>query len=241
MNPNLAVSLDRADELLEELLAEYDRSLQSKAVSPRAVQLTHEVCERLRSVLDRVARRYWDLHIAPHLSEDDRKAANVYFPIAPDQNGLDSILGRWRWKADRQQHQGVYDFLLKSQPFSGMANAWLSMLSDLAVKGKHIDLVPQKRTETRRITVSRPGMSVSWDPDAVRFGSGPGVSIHIAGARIDPVSQRIEPTPGVEERIETWVSFNIEGHNVNAAGFCKEACQKTRQIVTEMTKQFGLS
>ena len=39
------------------------------------MQLTHEVRERLRSVLDRVTRRYWEQHVAPSLSEDDRQAA----------------------------------------------------------------------------------------------------------------------------------------------------------------------
>ena len=56
MNANIAASLDRSDELLKELLAEYDRSLKDKAVSARALQLTHEICERLRSTLDRIAR-----------------------------------------------------------------------------------------------------------------------------------------------------------------------------------------
>jgi hypothetical protein len=33
----------------------------------------------------------------------------------------------------------------------------------------------------------------------------------------------------------------IEGHNVNAADFCKEACRETRHIVQKMTDKFGLS
>lgn len=56
MHSNIKASLDRADELLKELLAEYNKSLHNKDVSARATQLTHEVCERLRSVLDRLAR-----------------------------------------------------------------------------------------------------------------------------------------------------------------------------------------
>ncbi len=236
MNQNLALSLDRADELLKELLAEYDASLQAKVVNPKAVHLTHEVCERLRSVLDRVARRYWDLHIAPNLSDDDKRAAGVYFPIAPDQNGLDSILGRWRWKTVRAQHQAIYDYFLKYQPFQHPANKWLVILNDLAVQGKHIDLVPQRRLEEHRVTVTGHGASVNWGP-GVTFGGG----VSVMGAPIDPATQRIMPTPGVTERVERWVSFVIEGHGVNAAGFCNEACAKTRRIVTEMTDQFGLS
>jgi hypothetical protein len=154
MHPDLAISLDRADELLKALLAEYDRSLHDKKVGTRAVQLTHEVFERLRGVLDRVARLYWEQKVAPQLSEDDRDAAAVYFPIAPDQHSLDSILGGWRWKSVRDQHQPVYEFLRSLQPFISKSNEWLATLNDLTVEGKHLDLVPQKRTEQRVTTAT---------------------------------------------------------------------------------------
>jgi hypothetical protein len=79
MHPDLVISLDRADELVKELLAEYDRSLHDKKVGTRAIQLTHEVFERLRGVLDRVARLYWEQKVAPQLSQDDRDAAACTF------------------------------------------------------------------------------------------------------------------------------------------------------------------
>jgi hypothetical protein len=241
MHSNIKASLDRADELLKELLAEYNKSLHNKDVSARATQLTHEVCERLRSVLDRLARHYWEKKVSPELLEDDRKAATVYFPIAEDQNSFDSILGRWRWKTVREKHQDIYDFLLAHQPFVSKSKNWLRILNELAVQGKHIDLVPQTKTEERRITVERGGVKASWNPAAVRFGGGPGVSISIAEAPIDPRTQRIVPTPGVTERLETWVNFSIQGYGVNAAGFCTEACREVRRIATEMSDKFELS
>lgn len=237
MHQNLKVSLDRADELFVELSAEYDRSLDAKKVSPRAEQLTHEVCERLRSVLDRLARRYWDTHIAPQLPPEDVDAATVYFPIVNDRNALDSILGRWRWKSVRQQHQEIYDYLLAQQPFSNEGNKWLTILNDLAVQGKHIDLVPQVRVEEQRITVSKQGGgAVSWNPGNVRFGGG----VSIMGAPIDPRTQRIAQTPGIIERLEKWVSFLVSGHGINALGFCGDTCRNTRQIVEDMSQRFGL-
>lgn len=235
MHQNLSVSLDRADELLIELSAEYENSLRDKTVSSRAVQITHDVCEKLRGVLDRIARRYWDIHVAPAISEPDWNSASVYFPIAPNQNGLDAILGRWRWKSVRSQHQQIYDYLSTLQPFANAKNQWLAVLNSLAVQGKHIDLVPQKKFDERRTTVSRGSGFVSWGP-GVTFGSG----VSIMGAPIDPRTQRIIPTEGVAERIETWVSFVIEGYNVNALGFCQESCRETRRIVTEMSLKFGL-
>lgn len=237
MHSNLSASLDRADELMTELSAEYERSMRDKVVSARAVQITHDVCEKLRGVLDRTARRYWDIHVAPDISEQDRSRACIYFPIASNQDRLDAILGRWCWKSVRSQHQPVYDYLSALQPFANANNQWLSTLNDLAVQGKHIDLVPQKKFDERRITVTRQGgPSVSWAPSGVTFGLG----VSIMGAPVDPRTQRIMPIEGITERIETWVSFIIEGHNVNALAFCKESCKETRRIMTEMSLQFEL-
>lgn len=235
MHPNLKLSLDRADELLRDLLAEYDRSLQNKQVSSRAIQITHGVCERLRSILDRVAHLYWQEKVAPQLTEEDRNAAAVYFPIASDQNSLDSILGRWRWKPVRDQHQRIYEFLHGLQPFVSDSNRWLAILNDLAVQGKHIDLVPQKRTEQRVTTVTRLGVGAIRHR-GVRFSRG----IRIMGAPVDPATQRIMPTPGVTETVELWVSFEIQGYGVNAASFADNACRKVRYIATEISTTFDL-
>lgn len=236
MTPNIEVTMKTADKRLSELLNEYDSCLHNKAVSPEALQLTHDICGLLRSVLDRSARRYWEVHVSPALSDVDRKAATIYFPVAKDLQSLDSILGRWRWKTVRDQHGAVYDYMLGQQAFSNQANAWLPIVDDLAVAGKHIDLSPQTKTEERRITVNGPGGQVSWNPSGVTFGHG----VFINGAPVNPTTQRIVPTVGVTERIETWVHFIVGEHNVNAAGLCKQACDGVRRIATEMTTKFGL-
>lgn len=234
---NIAVTLDSAEENLSKLLAEYERSLTAKNVTAKAVDLTHQICMQLRSVLDRIAYRCWSLKVAPHLSEKDHAAAkaHIYFPGATSQEAFDSTLGKWRLK--QADHPSLHSYLLGQQPFTSDRNEWLAVLFDLAVKGKHIDLTPQKRIEERRITVSVPnGGSVSWGP-GVTFGGG----VSVMGAPIDPRTQRIVPTPGITEKIETWVSFLIDGHNVNAVSFCKYACHETRRITQEMTDEFRLS
>jgi hypothetical protein len=237
MYPNLKTSLDRADKLVLELQAAYEQSLNEKAVSDLAVQLTHEICSLLRGILDRVANRYWELKLRPNIPEKDRDGAKVYFPITKDQSGFDSTMGQWRWKLVRDQHQALFDYLLKLQPFQGQQNRWLHVLNDLAVQGKHIDLVPQIRVEEKRITVkNNAGTSVSWNPGATRFGS----RVMIAGAPVDPNTQRIVPTAGVSEQLETWVGFTIKDHGDNALSFCRIACRDVRRIVSEMTSEFGL-
>jgi hypothetical protein len=131
----------------------------------------------------------------------------------------------------RAQNQSVYDYLLSLHPFPDAANRWLAVLSDLAVQGKHIDLIPQKRTKDRVTTVEEAGVdSVSWGqsrsgpfigfgpggrislgfggvigfgPEEVKFGG----KIAAMGVPIDPCTQRVVPTPKVTERVEVWISF----------------------------------
>lgn len=238
----IGASLDRADALLGDLIMEYDRSLQQQSVAEEVVQLTHEICEKLRGILDRIARRYWEKHIRPALSEEEQDRAKIYFPITQSQHNFDSMMGKWQWRSVRSDHQLLYDFLLNRQPFfNADNNRWLAVLDDLTTQGKHIDLVPQTRTEERRISVSnRGGASVTWNPAGVQFGGPPG-SVIVAGAPIDPQTQRIIPTDGVTERIEIWVDFILQGHGLSAARFCRSACANTRKIVDEMTASFGLS
>ncbi len=139
---NIAATLNRADEVRAELLKEYQSSLEKKEISAKAIQLTHDICDLLNSALDRIARRYWDKHVSPKLTDEERKKAAIYFPVATDQAGFDSTLGRWQWKRVHNDHQPVYDYMLANQPFSAAKNTWLNVVKDLAVQGKHIDLIP---------------------------------------------------------------------------------------------------
>ena len=240
MNPNIAMSLDRADEILADLKREYDASLRSKSVSLRAVHYTHEVAERLRSVLDRLARAYWEIHVRSDLTEDDCKRAHVYFPICADEHSFSSTVGRWRWKEVSAQHAGLESYMRSLQPYVDRGNHWLEILNTLALQSKHIDLVPQKRSERQTISVRSSGVSVSYDPGMVSFGGGPGMSVHMAGARVDPATQRIIPTPGVTETVETWVSFLIDGFGVNAFGFCQDACKSVRVIANHFAAAYAI-
>lgn len=236
MDLELESMLDRADELFRDLEDEYEKCLQTQNVTARVKNLTHEVLEKLKNALDHTMRRAWRRYIAPSLLERDRKRALVYFPIASDLHSFHSRLGRTSKGNVDKVHKNLYDFLLKKQPFSSEDNQWLDLLNKIAAEGKHVRLTPQKRTETKRIKVSGPGGSVSWDPSLVKYGAG----VSIIGAPVDPRTQRIIPTPGVTEQVEMWVSFIFDDYGVNALGFCKEACQKTRALIEEMVNVLQL-
>lgn len=200
-------------------------------MSLRARNIAHEVLDKLRSSLDQAMRRAWHRHMAPYLSEDEKRKARVYFPVSSDLDSFESTLGRGCMTELATCNPELYQFLLEKQPFASEDNGWLRVVSKLAAEGKHERLVPQKRMETRRITLTGPrGGSISWPSSGVKFGRG----VSFAGAPIDPLTQRIVPTPGVTERIDTLVAFIIEGYDVNAVGFCRNACSRTRQLLEEM-------
>lgn len=237
MNADLESMLDRADELLKDLEGEYKKSLQAKNVTGRAKNLTHEVLEKLRNALDHTMRMAWGKYIAPNLSEQDRERVLVYFPIGDDLHSYRSRLGRANKGSADKVHKELYNFLLNKQPFSSDQNQWLGLLAKIVPLGKHVKLIPQKRTEEiGRISVSRSSGKVSWSPSNVRFGKGVG----IMGALIDPTTQRIIPTPGVNEQVEILVSFVFNNYGIDALRFCKEACEKTRALITEMVNALKL-
>lgn len=234
MSSQVESMLNRADELLRELEDEYDGCLKTHNITERAQNITHEVLEKLRNALDHTMRRAWEKYIEPSLSEQDRKRAVVYLPIVSDLHGFRSILGRGFMSDLDKVHKNLYDFLLSKQPFSSKENQWLKILAEIVGKSKHVQLIPQRRTEeARRIKVTGiggGGGSVSWDPSSVKFGRG----VSVVGAPIDPSTQRVVPTPGVTEQVEIWVSFILEDYGVNALGFCKEVSQKTRALIKEL-------
>ena len=112
MSYQVVSMLNRADELLRELENEYKKCLQSQGVTERAENLTHEVLEKLRSVLDHMMRTAWEKYVDPNLSERDKKRARVYFPIVDDLNAFRSIIGRGYMANLDNVHKKLYDFLL---------------------------------------------------------------------------------------------------------------------------------
>ncbi len=176
-------------------------------------------------------RKVWEQLIATSLQDTDRRKARVYFPITKDLHSFRSVLGRALMKNLESDHPALHKFLIRSQPFSSSSNGWLSALGELSTEGKHVRLVSQKRTEQHRIRVTKKGAGeVSWNPSAVKFGSG----VRVFGAPVDPTSQRIVPTPGLIERQEVWVGFELDGYGLNALTFCKEALERTKKLLDDM-------
>jgi len=219
----------RAEELLNELEDEYGSALNKQEVTTRALNLTHEILMKLRSILDQVMHQYFEKAIAPNLTTIEKERVKIYFPIVGSEESFRLRMGRNKMLRIETDDPKTYDFIKSCQPFAHKGNGWLESLNKYAVEGKHIGLVPQKKQTHEKITIIGPGGRVSWDPKCVEFGKGGTVTI--GGALIDPQTQRIVPTPNVEEVIESWVSFTFEGTEINALKLCRECLDNSRDLV----------
>jgi|SRR3989344_1597602 len=228
MNKLLDAQLIRINELISELETEYDKCLDKKDVSDKAKVVTHEVIEKISNVLDQTARKIWEKFIAVNLTDTDKKKSIIYFPKSKDTHSFDSVIGRWMINNLEKNYPNIHNFLLSKQPFTNEGNKWLEIVGVLASQ-KHIGLIPQKREEITHIKISSQAGTVHLISEHVRFGA----RVSILGAPVDPNTQRIIPTPGVEEKIEKWVSFVLEGYDLDALGFCKDSYNKLKIVVSE--------
>jgi hypothetical protein len=122
----------------------------------------------------------------------------------------------------------VHALLESVQPYN---DPWLGRFNKLNNHNKHQNLVEQTRTETKRVTVSRPGSgSVSWGP-GVRFGQG----VHVMGVPIDPKTQLPVPNKEVETQITTWVDFRFLEIDQSVLPFLESSIAQVEGLFSQLT------
>ncbi len=228
MNKDIKSQLDRTKELQGELEESCNKDLASHEVSSRTKNLTQEVVLKLRHVLDQAFFSFYEKNYLPNLTAEEKKAVRVYFPIVKKKEDLDSVLGRAKMKSLKKDFPDVYSFIDSVQPYNS-DYSWLEQFKEVANE-KHIRLTPQIKRETKRVTVSNHGGSVSWGP-GVTFGKG----VSVQGVPIDPQTQLPVPNKTVKTEITKWVSFLFEGTDINVLSFNKKAVEKIEKIVTKIS------
>jgi hypothetical protein len=230
---NIRSMAKRADKLLSELKAEYDKCLQEKDISSEAINITHEIIEKCSNALDQIMHTAWSIRVAPKLSNLPKRGG--YFPTARDEQSYRSSLGQWN-ATDLDVIDPEFGRILREcQPMTDSKNEWLADLRDLANK-KHTGLVPQKRFEDRVTTVQRRGGGISWS-SGVTFSPG----IQILGVPIDPHTQLPMAMPGVQTKVEIWVTFMLEGTSLNALAFCQSVIAGTKELIDTFSSRLSLA
>lgn len=229
MDQDFQSQIDRANELLKELEEACNDDLKAQNVSGKTKNLSQEVLTKIRHTLDQAMYKFFEEKYASSLSDGEKQSVKIYFPIVPKQDDLKAMLGRAKMTDMETRHPEFWSFLQKIQPYNS-DYAWLTHLAKYASE-KHIRLTPQKRMETRRVTVAGGNGSVSWG-SGVTFGSG----VSIMGVPIDPRTQMPVPNNIVETKVENWISFLFDDSDINVLWLCKKAVEDGEKIIVELLK-----
>jgi len=221
--------LERAEKAELKIIEEYNKSLHDKTIGGNLKIDIKDYFSNLRSVLDYLAHDTVEKY-CPSADPNDR----LYFPIALDQSSFEGIIKK-SYPGLNTNSVKVYSILEDIQPYKKSENSWISSFNKINNENKHDQLTPQTRMETKRVNVkSNNGMSASWNPDAVRFGSGPGVSIFIGGVRVDPNTQLPEPSSTQTVTVETWVDFQFENTEISAIWLVRESLNHIKKIFSDL-------
>lgn len=217
--------LNRANKTLPKINEEYEKALHSKTISADLRIDIKDYFGNLRSVLDYLAHDIVENH-CPNANPKDI----LYFPIRADQASFDNVMKK-SYPDLQTNCKDAYDVLEALQPFKKTENVWLTHFNKLNNGNKHERLVAQKRTETKRVNVQiKGGGGVSWDPSAVKFGSG----VFIGGVPVNPHTQMPNPSDTQTVTIETWVDFQFEDINVSAIWLTRESLKQIQKIYADL-------
>lgn len=208
---------------LKEIERGYHSSLESKNIDPKLKIQIKNYLENLRSILDYLGKEVNERYC--------KRKTRAYFPMGFDsptkfKKFMDNL-----YPGLAASNIELFNIIESFQRYTEGSPNTLSLFSTLVNENKHAILSHQTRKETKRITVSRPnGGSVSWSPDNVRFGRG----VYIVGAPINPSTQRIVPTDGVNEKLELWISFHFEAISREVLSFLREILTLVESITTTL-------
>jgi hypothetical protein len=212
--------LRKANADFADLKTAYNTSLHEKAVREDLKIAIKNIFENLRSCLDYLAQNIFEAHCS-----GSDKPARLYFPIRATEGEFRQALSRDYPKLQASSTH-VVDVLEAVQPYR---DGWLGSFNKLNNHNKHQDLVEQTRAETKRVTVSRGGASVSWGP-GVTFGSG----VNVIGVPIDPRTQMPVPNSVLKTEVVIWVDFRFKETNESVLPFIEVSLCKVEKIFQDL-------
>jgi len=211
---------------LAKIEAEYQGSLHARNIEAALRVDIKNLFENLRSVLDYLAQDIRAKYCPPAKSGE-----RFYFPILPDPQQFAARMKQWYPDLDTRS-KALYDYLGSIQPYQSSFE-WLGHFNRVNNENKHADLVEQTRVETQQVRATmHGGGSVSWNPAAVRFGTG----VSIGGVPVDPRTQMPVPDPSLKVERITWVDFQFAGIGVSALSLMRASTSGIATIVTEVER-----
>jgi len=215
--------LNRSSEVFSDLKGAYKTSLHDKKIREDLKVDIKNIFENLRSCLDYLAHDIFETCCVSSNKKPDR----LYFPIRPSLAEFNQAVSH-DYPGLQTTNKPVYDVLETVQPYH---DPWLGHFNKLNNENKHQDLVEQTRTESRHVTVSNAGRSVSWGP-GVTFGDG----VSVLGVPIDPRTQLPVPNNQAKTDIVIWVDFCFKENRLSALPFIEQSLKKVEQVFRRLQK-----
>lgn len=202
------------------LKAAYEASLHEKLVREDFKVSIKNVFENLRSCLDYLAHDIFDAYCV-----GAKKPDRLYFPIRQTQPEFAAAIAK-DYPNLPTAARVVYDLLESVQPYN---DPWLGQFNKLNNHNKHQDLVEQTRTESRQVTVSRGGGSVSWTSGVTFSGD-----VNVMGVPIDPRTQLPVTNTVAKTEITTWVDFRFKELDLPVLPFSETSLQKIDSLFQQL-------
>ena len=210
--------LRKSQPVFADLKRAYDASLHDKRVREDLKVDIKNIFENLRSCLDYLAHDIFETHCP-----SAKSPVMLYFSNRATAAEFTQALSR-AYPSLQATSAVVCGILESFQPYR---DPWLGQFNRLNNDNKHQDLFEQTRTESRQVTVSRSGGSVSWG-SGVTFGGG------VMGVPINPRTQMPVPNNLAQTQVITWVDFRFEENGVSVLPFIETSLKNVWKIYRDL-------
>ncbi len=212
--------LRKSQTVFTDLKRAYDASLHDKQVREDLKVDIKNIFENLRSCLDYLAHDIFEKHCPSAKSHN-----KLYFPIRATAAEFNQAVSQ-DYPGLQAASAVVCGIIESIQPYR---DPWLGQFNRLNNDNKHQDLVEQTRTESRQVTVSRGGGSVSWG-SGVTFGGG----VSVMGVPIDPRTQMPVPNNVAQTQVITWVDFRFKDNGMPVLPFIETSLKNVEKIYHDL-------
>jgi hypothetical protein len=205
-------------------------------VSDRTRNSTQEVLNKMRGIFDQSMYLFFQKHVMPHITADQRERVKVYFPIVSRAADLNSVLGRAMIRDLARNRPEIYSFLDSVQPYQ-TDYVWMADFAKFANE-KHIGLIKHKRGTKKGLVIGR-GRNKITVPEGIDVVLEEGAIIDYAGKKLhggqtlSVNSRQINADEGFPISMGEYAYFTLGDSQINVLWLCDKVVSEGTKIVRQ--------
>lgn len=222
--------LKRSEELLLDLSNEYHKCISEDKITERLKNITHEIIEKDRHILDKIMRIIWNIYYFPSLSNTDQQEKhNIYFPITSSDSHFSAKMSNNNMADLEIKNKALYDYLISIQPYKHRRNEWLRQLTKIAGEGKHEQYKDQQRKDFLHYTITTPdeGTRVSWAEPVGEMNT-----------KLDPFKKNLLKNPNLSVEHDIGKNIILDEIKENVGIYCEILVKRIKKLVEEIFNLF---